>query len=108
MLATLGSQLTKGVTQSPLLPAQSRAAIALEVSSQASAVEFGAPVRSNYPLSEAEHAEIKRISDEATVKAIHNTLIFMGVALLLALLISTQLPAKPVLEHGESLANSPH
>jgi len=108
LLSTLGAHLVSGINSSTVLPPESRAAIATEVSAQASAVEFGEPIQSTQQLTAEEHAEIKRISDEATVKAVHNSLIFMAVALMLALLISTQLPAKPNLDRGESMANSPH
>jgi EmrB/QacA subfamily drug resistance transporter len=105
LLATMTSTLAKKVNESPVLPSGSRSAIASEVAAQSSAVEFGVPIQSRQPLSDDEKAEIKHISNESTVHASHIALIYMGGALALALLLSTQLPEKPELSRGTSVAS---
>jgi EmrB/QacA subfamily drug resistance transporter len=106
LLTSISGKITSGIQASNVFPEASRTSLAAEVTAQTSAVEFGAKLRTKETLNETEKAEIKRISNEATVHGNHIALIYMAVAALGALGISTMLPAKPRLS-GESLANTP-
>lgn len=108
LLTTLSSQLVKGVTNSPVLPAGSRNTISKEVSAQTSAIEFGSKVQSKEQLTTSEQKEIKNIADHATVEAGRTALLYTFGFTILALLVSSQLPGYKEVERNESVASAAH
>jgi len=107
LLTTLVSSLKTNIAASPVLPTESRNQIALEVSQQSSAVEFGEQIQSRATLTDEQHAEIKAIANQSTVTANRATLIYTIGFMMLALAFATQLPKSRKLDKSESLASKP-
>lgn len=107
LLTTLVSSLKTNIAASPVLPAESRNQIALEVSQQSSAVEFGEQIQSQAKLTDEQHSEIKAIANQSTVTANRATLVYTIGFMTLALAFATQLPKSRKLDKSESLASKP-
>lgn len=104
LVVTLASNLQINIKQSPNITEPNKALIAKEVSQQASAVEFGAAVRSSVPLSESEKAEIKSISNSSTVRANKIALGVTTIFTLLAFVSVSRVPNLKNIEKNQSLA----
>jgi len=104
LVVTLASNLQINIKQSPNITESNKALIAKEVSQQASAVEFGAAVRSSVPLSESEKAEIKSISNSSTVRANKIALGVTTIFTLLAFVSVSRVPNLKNIEKNQSLA----
>lgn len=112
IVVTIASGLSNGIKNSPVIDQSHRAAIAAAADTQSSNIEFGIPLQGE-TLSLAEKQELKRISNDSTVKANKQALLFTALFTGLAFALSTQLPNVELkdLERNESLAvktASPH
>ncbi len=104
LIVTLASNLQTSINQSPNITESNKTLIAKEVSQQASAVEFGAAVRTSVPLSESEKAEIKSISNSSTVRANKIAIGVTTMFTLLAFVSVSRVPNLKNLERNQSLA----
>ncbi|HVW31716.1 MAG TPA: MFS transporter [Acidimicrobiia bacterium] len=88
LIASIAGGLSGGVKSSPVVAPANRPVLAAQVKAQASAVEFGERLHTTVQLTPAEQAEIKHLSDEATVRAdriaLLFTILFTGIGFLLA------------------------
>jgi EmrB/QacA subfamily drug resistance transporter len=109
IITQIATGLSSGVAKSTVIDDMHRPAIAAIVKAQSSNIEFGIPLQGQ-ALSQSETRELKRISDEATVKADREAVIFMAVFMLAAFAIASQIPSVRVhdLEKNESLAAPAH
>jgi hypothetical protein len=108
LLTTLATQLQGKLSNSTILPLDSRGSIAREVSSQASAVEFGSQFKSTETLTTDQKSEIKLVADASTVSAARLAMIYTIGFTALALAVSTQLPSYMKIERHESPAPGAH
>lgn len=92
LLSNLGTNLGTGVQTSPVIPVEMKATISKAVTEQSSAIEFGGGAQLGANIPPAITAELKTISQRATVDASHTTLWYGVVFILIALLLSTKLP----------------
>ena len=104
---SIAGGLSGGVKSSAAINPVERAAVSREVKAQASAVEFGGRLVSSQPLTSAERVEIKRISNEATVRADRTALIFTILFTAIGFLLAMRLPNTRNVERSQSVA-SPH
>jgi MFS family permease len=105
LISVLSSNLVNGVNSSSVIPQAQKSIISQAVSQQTSNIEFGSgssAVGKNLPPILGK--EIVRISQAATVKATHTTLLIGAGFLILALLLSTKLPKYKNIEVEKSIA----
>lgn len=103
VVASIASGLHDGIMNSPKLDPRQRLVVAAAASAQVSAIEFGAALQSTEVLSEAQHAEIRRIAHQSTVDANKRAYLFTIGTTLLALGLATRLPKGINVERNESL-----
>lgn len=108
LIASLASSLKTGIATSDIISKDSRQSVAEQISEQSSAVEFGGKLHTSIPLTAEEGIEIKDISNQSTVKATRQALVFTIGFTALALLSSLQLPKTKDLEKNASIAVSGH
>lgn len=108
LIASLTSSLKTNIATSDIIGKQSRQAIAEQISAQSSAVEFGGQLHTSIPLTTEEQIEIKHISDQSTVRATREALVFTIGFTVLALLSSVRLPKTKDLERNTSIAAGGH
>lgn len=108
IITSVASGLSSGVENSTVIPADRRTQISQAAKEQSSNIEFGIPL-SGQQLSKVEVQELKRISNESTVKASKEAFLITAVVTSLAFLVATQLPNVELrdLEKNESLAAKP-
>ena len=108
IIASVANGLSNGVANSTVIPAEHRTQIAQAAKAQSSNIEFGVPL-SGQQLSTAEARELKRISNNSTVKASKEAFLITAAFTSLALLVTSQLPNVKLgdLEKNESLAAKP-
>jgi hypothetical protein len=104
LIASIAAGLAGGVGSSRAIDSRYRAAVSQEVRSQASSIEFGAPVATTAPLTSAERSEIKLIANRATVKADRLALLFTLLFTIVGFLLSARLPNTRNLEHHDPAA----
>lgn len=104
LIVTLTSSLRNSIATSGSIPENRRQVIAEEIASQASAVEFGAAVRTSSVLDSSEQSAIKSLANASTITANKNALLMTIAFTLLALLVSTRLPLTKDLEHRRGAA----
>lgn len=105
LIASMSSGLVNGILNSSMLPAQHRQAIAQVAQNQASDIEFGAPLKGGH-IDPEELKVIKDISNESTVTANKQALLFTAGFTFTAFLLAAQLPNVHLkdLEVNESLS----
>jgi len=106
LISSLGANLVKGVNSSQVIPEAAKPQISDAVSKQASSIEFGSSDTSKSPLPPTITTELTKISQQATVDANKETFLLGAAFILIALLISIQLPATKNIETGKSLAGA--
>lgn len=108
LIASLASNLKTGIATSDIISKDSRQSVAEQISEQSSAVEFGGQLHTSTPLTAEEETEIKTISNQSTVAATRQALVFTIGFTALALLSSLQLPKTKDLERNASIAANNH
>lgn len=108
LIASLASSLKTGIATSNIIGKNSRQSVSEEISAQSSAVEFGGQLHTSIPLTAEEKTEIKTISNQSTVRATRQALVFTIGFTALALLSSARLPKTKDLERNTSVAASGH
>ncbi|MEX0791133.1 MAG: MFS transporter [Actinomycetota bacterium] len=103
VVASIASGLHAGILASPELDERQRTVVAQEASGQVSEIEFGGRLETSESLSAAQHAEIRRIAQQATVDANKRAYLFTICTTLLAVLLATRLPRGLNVERNESL-----
>lgn len=105
IIATVGAGLSSGIKQSTGINPHRKEAVASAAATQSSSIEFGIPLHDT-GLSPDEMQELKRISNESTVKANREAIIYTVVFATLSLLLTSQLPNVGLkdLEKNKSLA----
>jgi EmrB/QacA subfamily drug resistance transporter len=106
LITSLTTNLTKGINNSSVIPAAAKPKLVSVIAEQSSAVEFGGAPQAGGQLPDSVKAEIVTISHQATVDANRQALLVMIGIVLIALLVSTQLPSVSNLERGTSAAPS--
>jgi len=107
LIATLTSGVVKKLTASAVIPSSSKAQIIAGVKEAGSNIEFQSPEsRGELPAPIVD--EITKSTHEATVEGNKVALLFTGGFALLALAVSTSLPAIRNLETGEEAVASAH
>jgi len=104
LIASIAGGLSGGVASSAAINPAYRVAVSREVRTQASAVEFGGALVTAQPLTAAERTEIKRLSNEATVRADRTALLFTIFFTAVGLLLASRLPNTRSVEREQSLA----
>lgn len=92
LIASIATGLGSGVRSSSAIDAGYRTTVGREARAQASAIEFGAPVRTSAPITPAERSEIKAIADRSTVRADRLALLFTLLFTIVGILLSARLP----------------
>ncbi len=108
LIASIAGGLSGGVRSSAVIDPAYRAEVSREVKAQASAVEFGAPLVSAQPLTVNERVEIKRLADDATVRADRTALLFTVLFTAIGFLLASRLPNTRNVEREESPAPAVH
>ncbi|CAN5193164.1 MFS transporter [soil metagenome] len=99
LISSLTTNLVSGVQNSAVIPNVQKNTISQVVSSQSSNIEFGSGEKqANTSIPLVIGNEISRISQQATVDATRKTLLISAGFMLLALLISLQLPSSKNIE----------
>ncbi len=97
-----------GVRSSGAIDPAYRVEVSREVKAQASAVEFGAPLVSAQPLTVSERVEVKRLADDATVRADRTALLFTVLFTAIGFLLKSRLPNTRNVEREEPLVPAVH
>ena len=109
IITSIAGGLAGGISKSTVIAEQNKAVVTKTVSAQSSNIEFGIPVQGQ-TLSDEEVKEVKRISNESTVKANKEAFLVMAGLMAASFGIATQLPNVELrhLEKNESLASGGH
>ncbi len=92
LLTSLSTNLSQGVRQSPVIPAQAKEQLADAVAKQTSNVEFGGGAQINNQLSEPVTREVQSIGYQATVDANKTILAYSLLFIILGMIVSLWLP----------------
>lgn len=103
VVASIASGLHDGILASPELDERQRTVVAEAAAGQVSEIEFGGTLQTSESLTVAQHAQIRRIAQQATVDANKRAYLFTICTTLLALLLATRLPRGLNVERNESL-----
>jgi EmrB/QacA subfamily drug resistance transporter len=108
LISSLGSNLTKGISTSNMIPENMKPAVTQAVSTQTSNIEFGSGAElgsSQIPPNIGN--EITAISRQATIDASKTTLTYGIIFIFLALLVSFKLPSEAIVEEKSAIAAAP-
>jgi EmrB/QacA subfamily drug resistance transporter len=103
LIASIAGGLSGGVKSSAAINPAYRAAVSRETKAQASVVEFGGALVSDQPLTAGEREVIKRLADEATVRADRTALLFTLLFTAIGFLLAARLPNTRSVEREEPL-----
>jgi len=106
LLTTLATHLSHGINTSAIIPPDQKYNFVALSAKQTSNVEFGSGIHANESIPTNIANELYSLSKKATVDANKAALSYMALFIFIALIISTQLPKEPQLDHGESLASN--
>jgi EmrB/QacA subfamily drug resistance transporter len=103
LIASIAGGLSGGVKSSDAINPAYRVEVSRESQAQASVVEFGGALVSAQPLTAGERAVIKRLADEATVRADRTALLFTLLFTAVGFLLAARLPNTRSVEREEPL-----
>jgi EmrB/QacA subfamily drug resistance transporter len=101
LLSALVSNVTNGIKESHVIPDQAKQAMEDSVSSHISDISFGASENTSPDVPQNVRDELAHITNQATVDANKEVMLYGLSFILLGLLVSTQLSSKPLIHSTE-------